>query len=164
MSSAVRCAASVALLLLVAAASSPLQAASIDTTSSNQVLESAPRVASGEQLIEAVINDCVAGAGTSACLKGKVLRFLDTQLGVTDADAAAYAGRSFESDNDDKLDEVIVDRAARVLQQQSFRVQLPETLFEGAVLSYTPEAGLDVEASPVSSEGRSTFGIDHLDR
>lgn len=141
-----RCAVSVALLLLLATSS--LQAASIDT-SANQVDASTVRVASGEQLVEAVINDCLAAAGTTACLKGRVLSYLDTQLGASEG-ASAYAGRSFESDN--KLDEVLVDRAARVLQQQSFSVRLPEAVFGGAVLSYTPEAGLDV-VEPVVTEG-----------
>lgn len=130
---------SVAGALLLAAAC--LQAASID---SNLVYET-PRIASGEQLVSGVISDCFS-TDTMACLRGKVLNYLDTQLGVNEE-----YGRSFESDS--KIDEVIFDRAARVLQQQSFRVQLPETVFDKAVLSYTPEAGVDI--TPAAEEGES---------
>lgn len=138
MSTPISCAAVVGALLL---ASVCLQAASIDT---NLVSET-PRIASGDQLVSGVIADCFS-ADTLACMRGKVLNYLDTQLGVSEA-----YGRSFESNT--KIDEVIFDRAARVLAQQSFRVQLPEMVFDKAVLSYTPEAGVDI--TPAADEGES---------
>lgn len=116
------------LLAMVAACAT---AASIDT---NNVYET-PRINSGDQLVSRVINDCFDGE-TMACLKGKVLNYLDTQLNINEE----YS-RSFENN---KIDEVIFDRAARVLANQRFEMELPETLFNKAVLSYTPEQGVDI--------------------
>lgn len=127
-----------AVLILVAA--SAARGASIDT---NLVYET-PRIASGDQLVSNVINDCF-GADTMLCLKGKVLNYLDTQLNVNEE-----YGRSFESH---KIDEIIYDRASRVMGQSKFRVQLPTAVFDRAELSYTPETGLDI--TPAAEEGKS---------
>lgn len=129
-------AAGVVLLLVVASAA---RAASIDA--SNLVYET-PRIASGDQLVSHVINDCF-GADTMVCLKGKVLNYLDTQLNINEE-----YGRSFESN---KIDELIYDRAARVMTQSQFRVQLPAAVFDRAELSYAPDTGLDI--TPAAEEG-----------
>lgn len=120
--------------LLVLTVAAVAMAASIDT---NNVYET-PRINTGEQLVSRVINDCFAGESMS-CLKGKVLNYLDTQLNINEE----YS-RSFENN---KIDEVIFDRAARVLSNQRFEIELPETVFNKAVLSYTPENGVDITES-----------------
>lgn len=128
-------------LVLVVVWAACAMAASIDT---NNVYET-PRINNGDELVSGVINDCFAGE-SMACLKGKVLNYLDTQLNINEE-----YGRSFENN---KIDEVIFDRAARVLANQRFAMELPETVFNKAVLSYTPEQGVDITES--KEEGEKT--------
>lgn len=109
-----------------------VQCASIEK---NLVYES-PRINSGEQLVSNVINDCFSGE-TVSCLKGKVLNYLDTQLNINEE-----YGRSFDAKN---IDEVIYDRAGRVLATKEFRMELPETFFNRAIVSYRADQGLDIE-------------------
>lgn len=111
---------------------SSVQCASIEK---NLVYES-PRINNGDQLVSAVINDCFSGE-TVQCLKGKVLNYLDTQLNINEE-----YGRSFEAKN---IDEVIYDRAGRVLAAKEFRMELPETFFNRAVVSYRADQGVDIE-------------------
>lgn len=121
-------------LVVLAVVAACAMAASIDT---NNVYET-PRINSGDQLVARVINDCFDGE-SMACLKSKVLNYLDTQLNINEE-----YGRSFENN---KIDEVIFDRTSRVLANQRFEMELPETLFNKAVLSYTPEQGVDITES-----------------
>lgn len=95
-----------------------------------------PRLLNGDQLVSAVINDCFDGE-TMTCLKGKVLTYLDTQLNINEEQ-----GRNFDVKN---VDEVIFNRVARLLATQEFRVQLPETFFSQAVISYRADRGLDFD-------------------
>lgn len=95
-----------------------------------------PRLHNGDQLVSAVINDCFEGE-TMTCLKGKVLTYLDTQLNINEEQ-----GRNFDVKN---VDEVIFNRAARVLATHEFRFQLPETFFSQAVISYRADRGLDFD-------------------
>lgn len=95
-----------------------------------------PRLHNGDQLVSAVINDCFDGE-TMTCLKGKVLTYLDTQLNFNEEQ-----GRNFDEKN---VDEVIFNRVARLLTTQEFRVQLPETFFNQAVISYRADRGLDFD-------------------
>lgn len=94
-----------------------------------------PRIQNGEQLVSAIVNDCFESE-TMSCLKGKVLTYLDTVLNLKEESA-----RSFE---DNTIDETIYTRLARILSSNEFKVTLPETIFQKAVISYRPDNGLDI--------------------
>lgn len=100
----------------------------------NRVYET-PRINSNDELISTIVNDCFEG-NTMTCLKGKVLTYLDTYLGMKEEQ-----GRSYQDGN---VDKVIFDRVARVLATNEIRVQLPETIFSRAVVSYRSDRGLDL--------------------
>lgn len=104
---------------------------------SNEITET-PRIHTSEQLISAIVNDCFEINGMS-CLKGKVLTYLDTVLGLKDEQARAY--------DDDNVDKVIYDRVSRVLAANELRVQLPQIIFGDAAMTYRADRGLDFDLS-----------------
>lgn len=99
----------------------------------NSIYET-PRIENGEKLISSIVNECLSG-DTMSCLKGKVLTYLDTVLGLREEQ-----GRSFSEQN---VDKVIFDRVGRVLATNELRFQLPETFFGKTVVSYNSVNGLD---------------------
>lgn len=101
---------------------------------SNEIIET-PRIHSSEQLITAIINDCDEISSMS-CLKGKVLTYLDTILGLNVEQA-----RAFDEKN---VDKVIYDRMSRVLASNEFRVQMPQFIFGDALITYRADRGLDI--------------------
>uniref|UniRef100_A0A182MK03 Protein osiris 20 n=1 Tax=Anopheles culicifacies TaxID=139723 RepID=A0A182MK03_9DIPT len=110
--------------------------ASSASIASNLVEEERPRIASSEELLSSIVNECFDGASVMGCLKGKVLLYLDGMLGLREEEA-----RSFEDRN---VDEVIFDRVGRVLATHEIRVQLPED----TVVSYRADKGLDIDVLP----------------
>lgn len=104
---------------------------------SNHVTET-PRIHNSEQLLTAIVNDCFEVNGMS-CLKGKVLTYLDTVLGLKSEQA-----RAFDSDN---VDKVIYDRVGRILATNEVRVGLPQALFGDAAVVYRADRGIDFEVS-----------------
>lgn len=109
-------------------------------TISNEVT---PRIHDGEELISVIINDCFDLNGMS-CLKGKVLTYLNTVLGLESENA-----RSFNTKN---VDKAIYDRVSRLLSTKEIRVELPKILFGDVVASYQSERGIDFIVSH-KSEG-----------
>lgn len=125
------------------------------TISENEIVETS-RLQTSEELLDSVISDCFQAESTSACLKAKVLSFLDTKLGVP-----AESARAFDGEN---IDKVIFDRVGRVLETHEFRFQLPEFLFQSAEVSYRADRGFDVdipESNDENGEGSYLFLI-HL--
>ncbi|XP_055586373.1 uncharacterized protein LOC129739024 isoform X2 [Uranotaenia lowii] len=106
---------------------------------SNLIEEATPRIASSEQLISSIVNECFEHDSSSAmnCLKGKVLVYLDGLLGLQEEQA-----RAFEEQN---VDKVIFDRVARVLATNEFRLALPS---EETVVSYRADKGIKFDSIP----------------
>jgi hypothetical protein len=102
----------------------------------NKVITETPRIYNGDQLIMSIANDCFDGS-IMTCLKGKVLTYLDTKLGLENEQARAY--------NEDNVDKVIFDRVGRLLATNEIKVQLPETIFQNTIVSYRADRGLDVD-------------------
>ncbi|XP_073820411.1 uncharacterized protein [Musca autumnalis] len=115
-------------LFLVAA-----NAAAID----NSIAE--PRIASSEDLITNIVDNCFNENGMH-CLKEKVLTYLDNVSGVEEE----VSGRAL---SDDVMDKAITDRVARILNTNEIRVQLPQTLFDGSVITYRADRGFDLEVT-----------------
>jgi len=113
---------------------------------SNEVTET-PRIHTSEQLISAIVNDCFEINGMS-CLKGKVLTYLDTVLGLK-----AEQARAFDENN---VDKVIYDRVSRVLATNEIRCELPKTIFGDVAVTYRADRGLDFD---MSEEKQAARGI-----
>ncbi|CAH2059288.1 unnamed protein product, partial [Iphiclides podalirius] len=109
------------------------------------------RLRSSDDLLDSVISDCFEASSPMSCLKGKVLSFLDTNLGVRTESA-----RAFDEGN---IDKAIFDRVGRILNANEFRFQLPEFLFQGAEVSYRADRGLDVDFPEEKSENGEARGI-----
>lgn len=112
---------------------------------SNEVTET-PRIHTSEQLISAIISDCFEINGMS-CLKGKVLTYLDTVLGLKAEQARAF--------DDSNVDKVIYDRVSRVLATNEVRVELPKLIFGDVAVTYRADRGLDFDMAE-SQEGKFT--------
>lgn len=104
---------------------------------SNEITET-PRIHTSEQLVSAIINDCFELNGMS-CLKGKVLTYLDTVLGLQ-----AEQARAFDANN---VDKVIYDRVSRILATNEIRVELPEMIFGDVAVTYRADRGIDFDMS-----------------
>jgi hypothetical protein len=104
---------------------------------SNDITET-PRIHDGEELISAILSDCLSMNGMS-CLKGKVLTYLDTVL-----DLRVESSRSFSEKN---VDKAIYDRVSRILAINEIQVELPKVLFGDVVASYRPDNGVDFKVS-----------------
>ncbi|XP_055677142.1 uncharacterized protein LOC129786270 isoform X1 [Lutzomyia longipalpis] len=100
----------------------------------NEIESRQLQIHSGEELIDSIMSDCFSG-DTFKCLKGRVLCYLDTNLGVAEKSA-----RAFEEDN---VDRAIFDRVGRVLSTSEFRMALPEAIFGQTVLTYRPDEGFN---------------------
>ncbi|KAG6449037.1 uncharacterized protein LOC115442859 [Manduca sexta] len=106
-----------------------------------------PRLRTSDDLLDSVISDCFEAESPMSCLKVKVLSYLDTNAGVT-----AESARALDSKH---IDKVIFERAARILQTNEFRFQLPEFLFQSAEVSYRADKGLDVQFPEDDSNGEA---------
>lgn len=96
--------------------------------------ERTERISSGNELISTILNNCY----DMSCLKGNVLNYLNTFLGI-DGQVAARSAQN--------VDEQIFDRVARVLNTNEFKFELPETFFRKSVVSFNGERGFDVKVS-----------------
>ncbi|XP_053657755.1 uncharacterized protein LOC128706838 [Anopheles marshallii] len=123
-------------MVLVVVVALTVGTASGASIASNLVEEERPRIATSEELLSSIVNECFDGASVMGCLKGKVLLYLDGMLGLREEEA-----RAFDASN---VDEVIFDRVGRVLATHEFRVQLPED----TVVSYRADKGLDIDVLP----------------
>uniref|UniRef100_A0A182QQJ7 Protein osiris 20 n=1 Tax=Anopheles farauti TaxID=69004 RepID=A0A182QQJ7_9DIPT len=124
------------LVVVVVIAAAMVGATSGASIASNLVEEERPRIASSEELLSSIVNECFNGASVMGCLKGKVLLYLDGMLGLREEEARAFDERN--------VDEVIFDRVGRVLATHEIRVQLPED----TVVSYRADKGLDIDVLP----------------
>lgn len=102
------------------------------------------RIQTSDDLLNSVISDCFEAESPISCLKVKVLSFLDTKIGVTSESARAL--------DEKNIDKVIFDRVGKILSTNEFRFQLPEFIFQNAVVSYRADRGLDVEFPEEDSE------------
>ncbi|KAL0861009.1 hypothetical protein ABMA27_009536 [Loxostege sticticalis] len=109
------------------------------------------RLSTSDDLLDSVISDCFGAETPMSCLKVKVLSFLDTKLGVNSESA-----RAFDEKN---IDKVIFDRVGRILNNNEFRVQLPEFLFQRAEVSYRADRGFDVDFPETETENGEARGI-----
>lgn len=103
------------------------------------------RLQTSDDLLNSVVSDCFQADSSMSCLKVKVLAFLDTKLGVTSESARAL--------HEKNIDKVIFDRVGRVLNENEFRFQLPEFLFQSAEVSYRADRGFDVDFPETSDNG-----------
>lgn len=118
------------------------------SVNNNFVIE-IPRLYSGDELVSSIVNECLDGE-TMPCLKGKVLTYLDTQLNIDEQHERSF-GKS-------DVDEKIYNRVARLLNTKEFRVQLPETFFDNAALSFRSDRGIDIDLpNEVVEEGLIIF-------
>lgn len=92
------------------------------------------RISSGNDLISSILNNCY----DMNCLKGNVLNYLNTFLGIDEQVAA----RSTQN-----VDEQIYERVARLLKTNEFKFELPETFFRKSIVSFNGERGFDVKVS-----------------
>ncbi|XP_063706257.1 uncharacterized protein LOC134835315 [Culicoides brevitarsis] len=99
------------------------------------------KIENNEELLSSIISDCFGPSNTMACLKEKVLTYLDTILGYKEE------SRSFSQQN---IDEIIFNRVARILATNEIKVKLPNKIFEGITIKYNTVSGLDLE----TQEGR----------
>ncbi len=106
------------------------------SVNNNFVIEM-PRLNSGDELVSSIVNECLDGE-TMPCLKGKVLSYLDTQLNIDEETNERSFGKY-------DVDERIYDRVARLLNTKEFRVQLPETFFDNAALTFRSDRGIDID-------------------
>lgn len=117
------------------------------------------KIRSGEELLSSIVNECLGGElPTMSCLRVKVLSYLDTMVGSEGASSNVVSSRSLEDGSADaKLDKLIAARAQRYLDTHEFKVQLPEVVFQEAVLSFKPSQGIDgLQLSfPDQGEGRA---------
>lgn len=110
-------------------------------------MERTERINSGNELISSILNNCY----DMSCLKGNVLSYLNTFLGI-DGQTAARSARN--------VDEEIFDRVARVLKTNEFKFELPETFFRKSTISFNGERGFDVKVSEEAAvEGLLFFAI-----
>lgn len=111
---------------------------------SNSVYET-PRLNSGDELISAVMGDCLGADAAMTCLKGKVLTYLDSKLGLQ-----AEQGRAFAPEN---VDKAIFERVGRILATNQFAVQLPQTVFGSTKITMNGRQGLDLEIPEETQQG-----------
>ncbi|XP_053669862.1 uncharacterized protein LOC128720227 [Anopheles nili] len=124
---------SMAVVMLVVLATRSATGASI---ASNLVEEERPRIASSEELLSSIVNECFSESSVMGCLKGKVLLYLDGVLGLREEEARAFEDRN--------VDETIFDRVGRILATHELRLRLPED----TVVSYRADKGLDIDVLP----------------
>ncbi|XP_062540337.1 uncharacterized protein LOC134208362 isoform X2 [Armigeres subalbatus] len=122
--------------LAVLSAAALFGAVSCASIASNLVVDATPRIATSEQLLSSIVNECFADDSVMNCLKGKVLIYLDGVLGLQEEQA-----RAFEEHN---VDKVIFDRVARILATHEFKMQLPED----AVVTYRADKGVNLDVVP----------------
>lgn len=116
---------------------------------SNSVLET-PRLNSGDELLSAVMGDCLGADAAMYCLKGKVLTYLDSKLGLQ-----SEQGRAFAPEN---VDKAIFERVGRVLATNQFSVQLPETVFGSTKVTMNGRRGFDMEIPEETQHGKALRG------
>ncbi|XP_062540336.1 uncharacterized protein LOC134208362 isoform X1 [Armigeres subalbatus] len=133
--------------LAVLSAAALFGAVSCASIASNLVVDATPRIATSEQLLSSIVNECFADDSVMNCLKGKVLIYLDGVLGLQEEQA-----RAFEEHN---VDKVIFDRVARILATHEFKMQLPED----AVVTYRADKGVNLDVVPA---GLATESRGHL--
>lgn len=92
------------------------------------------RISSGDELVSKILTNCY----DMDCLRGNVLSYLNSFLGVDEQRSA----RSLES-----IDEQIFDRVAKVLKTKEFRFELPETFFHKSEITFSGDRGFDVKVS-----------------
>lgn len=107
------------------------------------------RLQTSDDLLDSVISDCFEAETPMSCLKVKVLSFLDTKLGVSSESARAL--------DEQNIDKVIFDRVARILNNNEFRFQLPEFLFQSAQVTYRADRGLDVDFPEENENGEGNI-------
>jgi hypothetical protein len=106
----------------------------------NEIIGSSSRkINSGEELLSAVVGDCFTGSddgvSSTSCMRFKVLKYLDSVVGVQDA-------RSLEQSDGEQLDAMILSRVTRYLKSHEFKIHLPEFVFQEATLTFRPAKSL----------------------
>lgn len=106
----------------------------------NEIIgSSSRRINSGEELLSAVVGDCFTGSdngvSSTSCLRLKVLKYLDSVVGVQDA-------RSLEQSDAEQLDTMILLRVTRYLKSHEFKIHLPDFVFQEATLTFRPGKSL----------------------
>jgi hypothetical protein len=115
-------------------------ASSASFVDDNEIIGSSSRsISNSEELLSAVVGDCFTGSdngvSSMSCLRLKVLTYLDSVIGVQEA-------RSLEENDAEVLDAMILSRVTRYLKSHQFKVNLPEFLFQEAVLTFRPGKSL----------------------
>ena len=111
----------------------------------NSVYET-PRLNSGEALLSSVMSDCLGADAAMSCLKGKVLTYLDSKLGLE-----AEESRAFAPEN---VDKAIFERVGRILATNQISIQLPETVFSSTKITMNGRRGFDLEIPQEAQQGK----------
>lgn len=109
------------------------------------------KIQNNEELISSIVSECFGPINTMGCLKEKVLTYLDTTLGLKEEES-----RSLDAET---MDEIIYNRVGRILATNEFKIQLPETIFEGIILKYNPQHGLNIETQEVEGNYKKFSNI-----
>lgn len=99
----------------------------------NSVFVESGRINNGNELVATILNKCYS----MDCLKGNVLNYMNTVLGVEDR-----SGRSMQN-----VDEQIFDRVGKYLKTNELRFELPETFFRKSEITFRADRGFDVKVS-----------------
>ena len=111
------------------------------SVASSAAINEVAKIRSGEELISSIMDNCFSDFSVMSCLKGKVLTYLDSVLGLQSENA-----RSFD---DQFVDHAILDRVARIISENEFKVQMAD----GVIVTYRADRGLDYEVS--QTEGKT---------
>ena len=106
----------------------------------NEIISSRSRkINSVEELLLAVIGDCFTGSdnglSSMSCLRLKVLKYLDSVVGVQDA-------RPLEQSDTEQPDAMILSRVTRYLMSRVFKIHLPDFVFQEETLTFRPGKSL----------------------
>ncbi|XP_075144648.1 uncharacterized protein LOC142219644 [Haematobia irritans] len=110
-----------------------------------------PRMKSSADLLSNIMDNCLNANGMH-CLQEKVLHYLNGIAGINEAEDEV-SGRAL---SDDGMDKVIVDRVARILNDNEIRMEMPDA----SAITYRADRGFDLEIP--KSEARKKKNKDKL--
>ncbi|XP_059489140.1 uncharacterized protein LOC132204570 [Neocloeon triangulifer] len=164
----------IVLLSLLVGAAVALQPHMPADVASNEVLQ---RQMAGDSLLSDIMNQCFHSLNLESmtCMRVRVLMYMNQLLGSNQGRQPQFHPHMLErKDNgpipdavprdedsmtsDDKIDEMIASRVARYARSHVFQMQLPETLFQSAKLTFNPNT-FDVDYSFPAPTARMSRGM-----
>lgn len=123
----------------------------------NTIPGSSRGISTGDELVASVIDSCFDGDDSfSHCVKRHALSYLDNLTGEGQGRALNIDEEDNVSEDEGRLDSLVLDRVQRFLKTHEFKIQLPE-FFQNAMLTFKPAHGLgDFDVTfPPAAEGVS---------